>query len=70
MSISATGNVKGPVKALRPQIDKPNSSGAKIKGLEPNHDYRFFVWARTAAGRGEPMYTDMTTRDGTRMYHT
>ncbi|WAR26154.1 NRG-like protein [Mya arenaria] len=56
---------QGPVKALRPQINNPDSLGARITGLESNHDYRFYVWARTQAGRGDPEYTDVTTKEGT-----
>ncbi|KAH3835511.1 hypothetical protein DPMN_108864 [Dreissena polymorpha] len=65
-SISVTGESPGRIKPLRPQINNPDSLGARITGLEPNHDYRFYVWARTNTGRGEGAHTDVTTKDGDR----
>ncbi|XP_052277311.1 neuroglian-like isoform X2 [Dreissena polymorpha] len=59
-----TGESPGRIKPLRPQINNPDSLGARITGLEPNHDYRFYVWARTNTGRGEGAHTDVTTKDG------
>ena len=54
------------IKAIPPQIDNPDTLGARISRLSPNHEYRFYVWARTAAGRGESVHHDVTTKDGDR----
>ncbi|XP_045164292.1 neuroglian-like isoform X1 [Mercenaria mercenaria] len=56
--------VKGPKRQLRPQIDSPDTLGARITGLSSNHDYRFYVYARTKMGRGEESYIDVKTKDG------
>jgi hypothetical protein len=58
--------VKGPKRQLRPQIDNPDTLGARITGLSSNHDYRFYVYARTKMGRGEESYIDVKTKDGER----
>ena len=58
--------VKGPKRQLRPQIDSPDTLGARITGLSSNHDYRFYVYARTKMGRGEESFIDVTTKDGER----
>lgn len=60
----------GVIKALRPQIDNPDTLGARITGLSSNHAYRFYVWARTEAGRGEAVYQNVTTKDGDRKFVT
>lgn len=60
------GDEKGPIKALRPQIENPDTLRARITGLSSNHNYRFYVWARTNSGRGEPIYLDVRTKDGER----
>ena len=66
--ISVTGGIKGPIKALRPQIENPDTLGARITGLSSNHDYGFYVWARTKTGRGEAVFVDVKTEDGERKY--
>lgn len=65
-NISVNGN--GVIKALRPQIDHPDTLAARITGLSSNHEYRFYVWARTAAGQGESVYQDVKTKDGDRKF--
>lgn len=55
---------KGPVKSLVPQITNPSVLGARIRGLKANHKYRFLVWGRTQTGRGQAMFTDVRTPDG------
>ncbi|XP_067685215.1 neuroglian-like isoform X1 [Haliotis asinina] len=59
-----TNNTLGPVKSLKPQITNPSTLGARITGLDPDHEYRFYVWPRTDSGRGDSMYLDIKTADG------
>lgn len=61
-----TNNTLGPVKSLKPQITNPSTLGARITGLDPDHEYRFYVWPRTDSGRGDSMYLDIKTADGKR----
>lgn len=51
------------MKALKPQITNPSTLGARITGLEPNKEYRFYVWARTKTDRGDPVFIDVRTAD-------
>ncbi|KAL5014046.1 hypothetical protein ScPMuIL_008316 [Solemya velum] len=52
---------KGQIKSLEPKITNPSTLGARITSLQPNHDYRFYVWARTEAGMGKPEFIDIRT---------
>ena len=54
----------GKLKGLSPQINNPSTLGARISGLKSDHQYRFYVWARTNAGRGHAAYTDIRTLRG------
>ncbi|XP_076448650.1 neuroglian-like [Babylonia areolata] len=54
----------GKLKGLSPQINSPSTLGARISGLKSDHQYRFYVWARTSAGRGHSAYTDIRTLRG------
>ncbi|XP_033746160.1 neuroglian-like isoform X1 [Pecten maximus] len=58
------GDKYGPVKSLKPQITNPSTLGARIRGLQTNHNYRFYVWARTKTGRGSPVFMEVKTADG------
>ena len=60
------GEEKGPIKALRPKIENPDTLRARITGLSSNHNYKFYVWARTNTGRGEPVFLEVRTKDGER----
>lgn len=66
---SVNGAERGQIKALGPQIKNPDSLRARITGLSANHNYRFYVWARTNTGRGEPVFLDVRTKDGERKCH-
>ncbi|KAK3101285.1 hypothetical protein FSP39_002402 [Pinctada imbricata] len=50
------------VRALEPTIQNPSTLIATIIGLQPDQEYRFFVWARTNAGRGTPVSIDVRTK--------
>ena len=58
-SVKSDNNVG--IKTLEPQINKPSTLQAKITGLQPDHEYRFFVWARTSAGKGMASSVDVKT---------
>ncbi|KAL3853695.1 hypothetical protein ACJMK2_017217, partial [Sinanodonta woodiana] len=58
------GSKMGPIKTLKPHITNPDTLGARITGLTANHNYRFYVWARTAQGHGEHSFLDVKTADG------
>ena len=58
-SVKSDNNVG--IKTLEPQINKPSTLQAKITGLQPDHAYRFFVWARTSAGKGIAESVDVQT---------
>lgn len=59
--IVVEGASVGAVIFLNPKISNPSTLRAQIKGLEPDHSYRFLVWARTQRGRGEPSFIDVET---------
>ncbi|KAK6175692.1 hypothetical protein SNE40_014093 [Patella caerulea] len=63
---TVSGKTLGSIQALKPQITNPSKLGARITGLDADHEYRFYVWARTAAGRGDSAYLDIKTADGKR----
>lgn len=64
--VSVEDGIKGPIKQLRPQIVNPDTLGARITGLSSNHNYRFYVYARTKTGRGEASFLDVKTKAGQR----
>ncbi|KAH9519485.1 hypothetical protein Btru_002827 [Bulinus truncatus] len=45
----------------QPQIDDPFATTVMLSGLQPNRKYRIYIWARTAAGRGEGYYIERST---------
>ncbi|ESO91343.1 hypothetical protein LOTGIDRAFT_153779 [Lottia gigantea] len=59
-----TGKKLGKIRALKTQITNPSKLGARITGLVADKQYRFYVWARTEAGKGESSYLDIKTADG------
>ncbi|XP_041347734.1 neuroglian-like [Gigantopelta aegis] len=54
----------GKFTPLSPRINNPSTLGARITGLETNHQYRFHVTARTKSAPGEPQYIDIKTASG------
>ncbi|XP_061178933.1 neuroglian-like [Saccostrea echinata] len=56
------GDVEGDIRALEPRINNPSHTSARITGLQPNHQYRFFVWARTSSGRGDKRGVQVLTK--------
>ncbi|XP_036367219.1 neuroglian-like isoform X2 [Octopus sinensis] len=51
----------GKIELLKPQIDNPTTLGARITGLKRDHNYRFYVWARTKAGKGANSVVNVKT---------
>lgn len=51
----------GPIELLKPQINSPTTLGARITGLKRDHSFRFYVWARTGAGKGPHSVVDVKT---------
>ena len=44
-----------------PHIDDPYATTAMLSGLETLTKYRVHIWARTAKGRGEGYFIEITT---------
>lgn len=42
-------------------FDDPYQRTATLQNLNPNQEYRIFVWARTSQGRGEEYFIDVRT---------
>jgi hypothetical protein len=57
-----TGDTEGDIRALEPKINNPSHTSARITGLKPSHNYRFFVWARTSAGQGDQKSVQVLTK--------
>ena len=64
--ISVEASRLGSVIFLSPKISNPSILRAQIKGLEPDHTYRFLVWARTQRGRGDPSFIDVETTNSSK----
>lgn len=58
----------GPIELLKPQINSPTTLGARITGLKRDHSFRFYVWARTGAGKGPHSVVDVKTVHAYRKY--
>ena len=45
----------------RDPIDDPEVLRARLTGLQPETDYRVFLYAKTQRGQGEAIFLDSTT---------
>lgn len=60
MSVSEVG----PIQPLKPKVPNPSMLAVKITSLSAGHQYRFYVWARTKAGRSrDPSFVDVVMED-------
>ncbi|CAD5115432.1 DgyrCDS4407 [Dimorphilus gyrociliatus] len=53
---------------FREQVSDPDANYARLTGLRPETNYRIYLYAVTKAGRGEPIFLDMTTIPASRPY--
>lgn len=56
------GETQGEIRALEPKINNPSHTSARITDLQPNNEYRFFVWARTSSGLGKKQSVKVLTK--------
>ncbi len=62
--VSVTGLNLGRIQYREPVSD-PKATRARLTGLQPETDYRVFLYARTQRGQGEPIFLDATTSSAT-----
>ncbi|XP_041379387.1 neuroglian-like [Gigantopelta aegis] len=51
----------GKMQDREPQINNRYQTSEMLSGLLPNTKYRVYIWARTARGRGEGYFIELTT---------
>lgn len=62
MNFAVNGETQGEIRALEPKINNPSHTSARITDLQPNNEYRFFVWARTSSGLGKKQSVKVLTK--------
>lgn len=62
MNFAVNGETQGEIQALEPKINNPSHTSARITDLQPNNEYRFFVWARTSSGLGKKQSVKVLTK--------
>lgn len=62
MNFAVNGETHGEIRALEPKINNPSHTSARITDLQPNNEYRFFVWARTSSGLGKKQSVKVLTK--------
>lgn len=68
VNFAVNGKTKGEIRSLEPKINNPSHTSARITDLQPNNEYRFFVWARTSSGLGKKQSVTVLTKG--RSIHT
>lgn len=51
----------GKMQEMDPQVTDPRVTKAVLNGLTAKTKYRVHMWARTAGGRGEATFIEITT---------
>ena len=62
--VAVTGLNLGRIQYREP-IDDPDVTRARLTGLQPETDYRVFLYAKTARGKGERIFLDSATTSAT-----
>ena len=61
VNLPVTGLDLGEMQERDPHIDDPYATTAMLSGLQTLTKYRVHIWARTAKGRGEGYFIEITT---------